>query len=148
MGWQATVVAVSLALIAVVVLTAGVVWLRLVIDLKRIAISLQRLFDGLDRDARPALESARAVADDARKMMETVRDEVVGFTKTSKEIRAGLESTIRATESRLSDLESLLDVVQYEVEETALDLAAALRTTRRGSTVFRTMKRAFLGRRR
>jgi hypothetical protein len=42
----------------------------------------------------------------------------------------------------------LLGVVQEEVEGTALDIAAALRTTRRGGKLFRRMKRALTSRRR
>ena len=45
-----------------------------------------------------------------------------------------------------NQFDALIDVLQYEVEETALDIAAAMRTTRRGTTVLRAMKRAFLGR--
>jgi hypothetical protein len=45
------------------------------------------------------------------------------------------------------EFEMLLDVLHEEVEETVLDVAALLRTTRRGSGVARALKRVVLGRR-
>ena len=67
------------------------------------------------------------------------------MVETSRDIRTRVGNAADAAESRLLDLEALLDVVQEEVEETVLDVAAALRTTRRGSTILRSMKRIFLG---
>jgi hypothetical protein len=65
---------------------------------------------------------------------------------SSKDLRARIRRATNAAEVRLSDLETLLDIVYEEVEDTALDVAAALRTTRRGAGVFAAMKRAFLRR--
>ena len=55
---------------------------------------------------------------------------------------------LAAAEERLQDVGTLLDILHEEVEDTVLDVAAALRTTRRGVSVFGAMKRALLKRRR
>lgn len=146
MEWAAVVSAVSTAVIAVVVVAVAVVGLRLLAELNRAAKRIERVADVLDRDARPALISARTVVEDVAKVVATVRSEVDGMVETSRDVRSRVNRLSHSVEDRLQDLEALLDVVQYEVEETALDVAAALRTTRRGASVFRTMKRAFLGR--
>ena len=68
------------------------------------------------------------------------------MVETSRDLRARLQRAADAAEGRLGDLEALLDVLYEEVEETALDVASALRTTRRGASVLSAMKRAFLRR--
>ncbi len=108
--------------------------------------TLERTVDHLDRDARPALDSARKLVDDASHLVSAVRSETDGILHSSKDVRKRMERLVDRTEERLHDLDALIDVVQTEVEETALDVAAALRTTRRGASVFRSMKRAFLKR--
>jgi hypothetical protein len=51
-------------------------------------------------------------------------------------------------QTRLADLETLYDVVHEEVEETALDVASALRTVRTGSGVVARLRRLLVPQRR
>jgi hypothetical protein len=51
-------------------------------------------------------------------------------------------------EERFSDLETLLEILQDEVEETVLDLTAVMRTTRRGTGLLQAARRLILGRKR
>ena len=146
MVWAEVITAISTAIIAVVVLAVGVMLLGLQRDVRALMRTVDRTVDHLDRDARPALDSARKLVDDAALLVSTVRSETDGIVHSSKDVRKRLEQLINRTEDRLHDLDALIDVVQTEVEETALDVAAALRTTRRGASVFRSMKRAFLKR--
>ncbi|NIR01794.1 MAG: hypothetical protein GTN78_16625 [Gemmatimonadales bacterium] len=146
MGWAEVVTAISTAVIAGVVLAFAVAGLMLMREVRALMGTMERLVDVLDRDARPALQSARTMAEDAGKVVAAVRAEVDGLAETSEDVRGRLNRLVRRAEERLQDLDALVDVVQYEVEETALDVAAALRTTRRGTSIARAMKRAFLGR--
>ncbi len=146
MTWAVAVSAIGTAVIAVVLLVCGVVWLRWLSELRQLAVSVERLVDVLDRDARPALQAARTLAEDANRMVTAVKTEVDGFAGTARDLRKRVSRAARSADDRLRDLEALLDVVQYEVEETALDVAAALRTTRRGASILGAMKRAFAGR--
>jgi uncharacterized protein YoxC len=146
MVWAEVLTAISTAIIALVVLAVGVMLLALQRDVRALMRTVDRTVDHLDRDARPALDSARKLVDDASQLVSTVRSETDGIVHSSKDVRKRLEQLINRTEDRLHDLDALIDVVQTEVEETALDVAAALRTTRRGASVFRSMKRAFLKR--
>jgi len=146
MGWAEVVTAISTAIIALVALGLGFVLLRSIGEVVGLRRGIERVVQLLDRDARPALESAKAMVEDAAKVVSSVRSETEGIVRSSKDVRDRLEQLIHRTEERLQDLDTLIDIVQYEVEETALDVAAALRTTRRGASVIRTMKRAFLGR--
>ena len=145
MVWAEAVTAISTALIAVMLLAAGVVVLFLMRDVRDLMRSAQRAIDTLERDARPALLAAKGITEDAAKLVSTFKDEAGDVVTSVKDVRERFEVMIDKTEERLQDLDALIDVVHYEVEETALDVAAALRTTRRGATVVRAMKRAFLG---
>lgn len=147
-GWAAVLTAVSTAVMAIAVVVfvvALVSSMRRMIDLSK---SVERLVDTLDRDARPALQAVRRTADEASRLAILVRDEVDGITGTSKNLRGRIERTTKSLEERFIEFETLLDLLQDEVEETALDVAAALRTTRRGAGLFRTMRRVFKRRKR
>jgi len=146
MGWAEAVTAISTAIIALAVIVTGVAVVLTLKQFRSLQASVERTVELLERDARPTLDSARRLIDDAQHVMGSVRTETDGIVHSSKDVRKRLEALMERTEERLKDLDALIDVVQYEVEETALDVAAALRTTRRGASVFRTMKRAFLGR--
>jgi len=146
MGWAETVTAISTAIIALSVIVVGAMVLVVMKHFDALRSSIERTVELLERDARPTLDSARRLIDDAQHVMSSVRTEADGIVHSSKDVRERLDGLMRRTEERLQDLDALIDVVQYEVEETALDVAAALRTTRRGASVLRTMKRAFLGR--
>ena len=122
--------AMSLALVALVAMWLGRVW---------------RL---LDRDGQPLLQTARSVAEDAGKIVSQLRGEVEQIVATSRDLRTRAGGAAISLEERARDLEAVLDILQDEVEDTALDVAAALRATRRGTSVIRAVKRAFLRRRR
>jgi methyl-accepting chemotaxis protein len=146
MGWTDVVVAISTALIALTIVSSGVLAVAALRELRGLRAALERALGSLETDARPVLESARELVADASRIVEVVRTEADGFAETSSDLRERLGKLVVRTEERLQDLDALVDVVQYEVEETALDVAAALRTTRRSASIFRAMKRAFLRR--
>ena len=144
-GWVATVTAVSAAIIALVLVATAVAQLILIRRLAQLTPAVQRLLDTLDRDARPALQSARIAADEATRIAVAVRGEVDAVVSTSKDVRQRVQRASRAAEDRLLELEDILDILQDEVEETVLSVAGTLRATRRGASILGVMRRAFLG---
>jgi methyl-accepting chemotaxis protein len=144
-GWVATVTALSAAIIALVLVLTAVAQLILVRRLAQLTPAVQRLLDTLDRDARPALQSARVAADEATRIAVAVRGEVDAIVSTSKDVRGRVQRAARAAEDRLLELEDILDILQDEVEETVLSVAGTLRATRRGASILGVMRRAFLG---
>jgi len=143
MGWEAlSAVSVAvLALMSLVLTVALALWLR---DLGRLLDRLDAFAQVLERDGPPLLSAARSVADDATRAVGSVRSEVEQIVATSRDLRSRVNGAASALEERVRDLETVLDVLQEEVEETALDVAAALRATRRGASLLRGLKRAFL----
>ena len=150
MGWAEALTALSTALIAVMLTVACVVLAFFLRDLRNGMAAVEALTKTLDQDGKPAVQSFRTLMDDASAVVATVKSEVDGLADTSKGIRKRAERAATSIEDRLRDIEALVDVVQEEVEDTALDVAAALRTTRRGGKLFKRMKLALLrrGRRR
>lgn len=150
MGWAETVTALSTAFIAVILGAACVALLLLLRNLRVLMTDLSNLTKTLERDGKPAIESLRSLVDDASGVLSTVKTEVDGLAETSGVIRKRAERVAASLDDRLRDIEALADVIQEEVEDTALDIAAAMRTTRRGGKLLKRMQRALLrrGRRR
>jgi uncharacterized protein YoxC len=146
MGWAETLTALSTAAIALMLAVACLAMAFFLRDLRRLMTDLETLTKTFGQDGKPAIQSFRTLMDDATAVVATVKSEVDGLADTSKGIRKRAERAATSIEDRLRDIEALVDVVQEEVEDTALDVAAALRTTRRGGKLFKRMKRALLRR--
>ena len=98
-----------------------------------------RLFLRVLRDlAGPAVGDVRA-------LLAAIRTEAEGLVGTSRALRERIVRAADAAEARLNDLDAVVEVVQQEVESTAVDVAATLRTVRRGVSLLewgrRTLKR-------
>lgn len=145
MAWEA-ITAISVAAMAVVwVLVASslLAWMR---ARRRTWEALDRFAEFLEREGVPALVAARGAAEDVAQAVRSVRAEVDGVVEISRELRGRVEDVAASLADRVREIEAVLDVLQEELEETALDLAAVLRTARRGGSVIRAFKRAVLGR--
>ena len=145
MGWAPTVTAIATVVVALIAVGVVVAALPLIRQASRTGAAVERFLNLVQKDSKPLIEDARSMVSEANRAVIKLRAEIDGVVETSQDIRTRVGNAADAAESRLLDLEALLDVVQEEVEETVLDVAAALRTTRRGSTILRTMKRVFLG---
>ncbi|MEK6597017.1 MAG: hypothetical protein AABY91_01690 [Gemmatimonadota bacterium] len=74
-------------------------------------------------------------ADATRGLAVKVQDEVTELVRTSQRLRFEVDRGVRRAKRRLQDLDAVAEVVQEEIEETALDVAATLRTVRVGRGV-------------
>jgi hypothetical protein len=146
MQWTDVVTALSTAFIAILLALPALASFFLFRELRRAVTALERFSDTIQKEIVPAVQSARGVVEQATQVAASVKGEVEAIVDTSKELRGKVKQAAQAAEVRLSDLETLLDVVYEEVEDTALDVAAALRTTRRGAGLLSKMKRAILRR--
>lgn len=147
MSWEA-ITAVSVAVMAIMWIILVVGLLLFVRGRRRLFDALERLSEMVEREGRPVLASARSAVDDAGKTVQTIRTEVEQIVGTSRDLRSRVQGATAALEERVHDLETVLNILQEEIEETVLDIAAALRTTRRGASIARALKRAVLGWRR
>jgi len=128
-AWVAPTIAISLVIIAASMLTVGAI--ALVIGL------------GLRRRTREVSAQLSALTADAKTVAARLRHEIDGFADISTEARVKLKRGMNAVETRLQDLDALAEVVQEEVQETALSAASLLRTVRRSGKVLGAGRRAF-----
>jgi hypothetical protein len=147
-AWVGPTMAISLAVIALSVLGTAIVLgtsvLRLTAQRKKIAA----LVDSLQDNAQQTLAAARRLTEQAQDLMVLVRHEAGAFAETGRRVRRKVVRGIDRVEERLADLETLYDVVHDEVEDTALDVAAALRSARQGNGMIGRVRRLLVPSRR
>jgi uncharacterized protein YoxC len=100
---------------------------------------------GLRAFLRVLHELAGPAVGDVRALVATIRTEAEGLAGTSRELRERIVHAADAAEARLAELDAVFEVIQEEVESTVIDVAATLRTVRRGVSLLewgrRTLKR-------
>jgi uncharacterized protein YoxC len=140
-SWVGPTVAISLGIIALsflgIALVVGLAALKIAGQTKKIGA----LVDGLQDDIGRTLKTVRGLTEQAQDVMVLVRQETGAFAQTARRLR---RKTVRAAdrvEMKLEELETLYDVVRDEVEGAALDMAAALRTVRRGNGMLGRVRR-------
>ncbi|MEO5800472.1 MAG: hypothetical protein ABIZ70_13195 [Gemmatimonadales bacterium] len=146
--WIGPTVAISLALIALCFLgIAAAVALTLKEAVER-GQSLAKELGELRRDLGPTLQALNRLGTGGAEVVELAQEEVREIIYTTRRLRKDVEKSVTRARRRLADFEAVVEVVQEEVEETALDLGAALRTVRTGSGVIGRLRRLVLPRRR
>ena len=131
--WVAVVAGISLAVLALAAIAIAVASALAVLAVR----AFLALLEGL---AGPALG-------DVRQLVATIRGEAEGLVGTSQELRGRILAAADRAAARLNDLDAVIEVVEEEVESTALDVAATLRTVRRGVSLLEWGRRALKRRR-
>ena len=90
---------------------------------------------------RAALKALRSMAGpaitDVRQLIASIKTEADALLDTSRDVRHRIVRAADAAEERLTDLDALAEVMQEELEETALDAAATLKNVRRGLSLWK-----------
>lgn len=147
-GWVGPTVAISLVLIALCFLViAAAVALAMREAIER-GQSLARELAELRKELTPTLKALNRLGEGGAEVVELAQEEVREIVHVSRQLRRDVEKTVHRTRQRLADFEAVVEVVQEEVEETALDFGAALRTVRTGSGMIGQLRRLVLPRRR
>jgi hypothetical protein len=140
-AWVGPTGAISLAVIAfcfvVIAVAVTLAVLRIAGEAKKVAAVVNRLQD----DAAQALKAARRLTEQGQDLLVVVRNEAGAFAQTSRRLRRKVVRGADRLEEKLEDLETLYDLVHGEVEDAALDVAATLRSVRRGNGVLGRVRR-------
>jgi hypothetical protein len=147
-AWVGPTIAISLAVIALSVVAAAVAAAIAVLRLSGQARKIADVVDGLQDDVGQAVKSARQLTEQAQDLLVLVRHEAGAYAQTGRRLRRKVVRGVDRIEGRLADLESLYNVVHDEVEDTALDVAAALRSVRRGNGMLGRVRRLLVASRR
>jgi len=139
--WVGPTMAISLAVIALsflgVALVVAIAVLKLTGQVKKVGA----LVEGLQDDIARTLKAVRRLTGQGQDVMVVVRQETGAFAQTGRRLRRKLVRAADRVEMKLEELETLYDVVHDEVEGTALDVAAALRSVRRGNGMIGRVRR-------
>jgi len=140
-GWVGPTMAISLAIIAASILgvavVAGIAALRLAGQVRKVGT----LVDGLQDDLRQTLTTVRRLTEQGQDLVVLLRHEAGAYAQTGRRLRRKMVRGVDRMESKLTDLETLYDLLHDEVEDTALDVAAALRSARAGSGMLGRVRR-------
>lgn len=109
--------ALSLAIIALATLAVAAMAASALLRMRALIQSLRML-------AGPAIE-------DVRQLIGTIRGEVEALADTSRDLRARVGRAADAAEARLTELNTLIKLVQGEVETGTLAVGALIRAVRR-----------------
>ena len=146
--WVGPTAAISLAVIAVSILGgAGMLAyaaLRILGETRKVSTMIQ----GYQEDVAQTLANARRLTDQGQDVLVLLRQEIGAFTQTSRRIRRKLVRGVDNVQAKLADLETLYDLLHDEVEDTTLDVAAALRTSRQGNGMLGRVRRMLVPSRR
>jgi MFS superfamily sulfate permease-like transporter len=139
--WVGPTMAISLAVIALsflgIALAVAIAALKLTGQVKKIST----LVDGLQDDIARTLKAVRRLTEQGQDVMVVVRQETGAFAQTARRLRRKLVRAVDRVEAKLQEVETLYEVVHDEVEGTALDVAAALRSVRRGNGMLGRVRR-------
>lgn len=140
-AWVGPTMAISLVLIA---LSFVVIATAVALAGKGATAALHRLsreLSELRAEMEPALRSVRAMSEEAQGLAAKLNVEVHEIVRTSAEIRHEVTRGVRKAGQRLADLDALAEVMQGELEDTALDVAARVRTLRTGTGIIGRLRR-------
>lgn len=146
-GWVGPTMALSLLVIALSFLAIALTLVAAGRAAAKVTAEVRDELHGLRTELGPVFQSV----DRLREKVEVISDQVGGEIKeivdTSRKARYSFERGLKKAQHRLQDLDALVEVVQEEVEETALDASAALRTVRTAGGAIGFMRRMLVRRR-
>ncbi len=129
-GWIGPTVAISLLVIAACVAVMTYVMVRVAREAEEGAEETKAALAELRERVDPLVDSLQALTNTGTETLDIARHEITELATTSRMVRSEVEVALRRAKRRLADFDALVEVMQEEVEETALDVAVALQTVR------------------
>lgn len=140
-GWVGPIVALSLLVIALAFVVMAAAAAMAAREAAREMRQLARAMESLRTDLTPALTAVQAVSAQGQRLAGVLGGEAEELARASRALREGLHA-------RIANLEAIYDVLEEEIEETALDVATTLRTLRTGASWYGRLRRLLGGGRR
>lgn len=132
--WVGVVSALSLVIIALAALVGAIAIIAAALGVRAAVKAIRHL-------AGPAIS-------DVRQLIGSIKIEADALIGTSRDVRHRIVKAADAAEDRLTDLDALAEVMQGELEDTALDAASTMRDVRRGLSVWRWSRKLLKGKKR
>lgn len=132
-SFLATVEAVATIVLTLAVLGVLVGVLGVLKQLKTLTRSVGSVAKQLEKEAAPVMERARSVAANVDYISAVVRQDVEQLNESVSRLNNRLKEASEDMEERIQDFTALVEVIQGEAEDLALDTAAAVRGMRAGT---------------
>ena len=132
-NFLSTAEAVSTIVLTVAVLGVLVALVLALLQLRKLTRSLGDVAQRLGKDAGPVIEKARSVAENVDFITAAVRTDVQKLNESVASLNQRLIGASERMEERIQDFTALVEVLQGEAEDLALDTAAAVRGVRAGT---------------
>lgn len=136
--WASGILQIVVLLLGVVVLVALTL---LLLSMRTGVRALHATVDRITADTKPLLDNAAAIVGDAREAVAIIRTDV---ERASEAAHAIGEQVLHATDvmaQRVDDVKAVLDVLQQELEDTAVSAVAAIRGVRAGAGALSSRRR-------
>lgn len=147
-GWIGPTIAISLLLIAICIVGMTVAAALAFREAQQAGKGLTNELAELRHELAPMLNALNRFGDVGADVVEMARQEVREVVATSQGLRTDVRRARRRIGNRLADLDAFVEVMQEEVEDTALEAASTLRTLRTGGGVVAHVGRRLVARRR
>jgi uncharacterized protein YhaN len=109
---------------------------------------LVRELKQLRTDIAPTLDTVRRFGEQGLDLAKLAHDEAREIIDTTRRVRYDAERAVKHARRRLADFDAVIEVVQEEVEETALQLTSTLHNVRTGTGMIEQLRRLIRPRRR
>ena len=140
-GWVGVVIAISVTLIAICVVGITVAAAVVFREAQQASRGLTNELAELRRELSPTLAALNKFGEAGSEVVDLARHEVRELVATSQAVRTDVRRGMRRAKQRLADVDALVEVMQEEVEETAIDAATAMRTLRTSAGVIGSVRR-------
>ncbi|HYW31978.1 MAG TPA: hypothetical protein VE869_10770 [Gemmatimonas sp.] len=124
-------------ILQVIVLVLGVGMLvTLILLLLSVRAAVNKAHEAIERlsaETKPLLKRATDIADDAREVVAMVRTDVERVSEAATAVTEQLISAADVTSQRIDEVNAVIDVLQDELEDTAIATVSAIRGARVGA---------------
>jgi len=138
-GWIGPTMAISLVIIAAAFGLIALAIARVAGAMLEESRKLHGAIESLRSELSPALKGVQVMTDETHRIAGMIGSEAEELVRSSQALRQGVQERIR-------NLEAIYEVLEEEIEETAIDVAVTLRTFRSGRNWFSRIRRLLLGR--
>jgi len=132
-SFLSTTEAVSTILLTVVVLGGLIALVNGIIQVRKLSRAVTEVLERLERDAGPVVDRAKSVAENVDFITAAVRTDVQKVNESVARLNDRLKEASERMEERIRDFTALVEVLQAEAEDLALDTAAAVRGVQAGT---------------
>ena len=129
--WSSGVLQIIVLVLGIGVLIATIL---LILSIRAGVHKLNDTVDRLTKDTKPLLANATAIVGDAREVVAMLRTDVERVTDAAEALSEQLLDAAETTARRVDDVNAVLDVLQNELEDTALSAVSAIRGVRVGAS--------------